>query len=108
MSKASYYDDDDAQYRTTAGGVESCGSSTDSASYKSKVTKVDGGYIVEASIKLKTEAGKKIGFDAQVNNDPGTGSRGSIAKWNDATNDTFESLAGVGVLELVAASEFVE
>ena len=72
------------------------------------MTKVDGGYIVEASIKLKTEAGKKIGFDAQVNNDPGTGSRGSIAKWNDATNDTFESLAGVGVLELVAASEFVE
>ena len=110
MSKKSSYDDDDAQYRTTAEGVETHGSSTNGDSYNSKVTKVDGGYIVEASIKLKTEAGKKIGFDAQVNNDPGTGSRGSIAKWNDATNDTFESLAGVGVLEFVDAggSEFVE
>lgn len=110
MSKASSYDDDDAQYRTSAGGVESFGPSTDSSSYNSKVTKVDGGYIVEASIKLKTEVGKKIGFDAQVNNDPGTGSRGSIAKWNDATNDTFESLAGIGVLELVDAGdgEFIE
>jgi len=108
MSKANSYDDDDAQYRTTADGVESFGSSTSSDSYKSKVTKVDGGYIVEASIKLNTESRKKIGFDAQVNNDPGTGSRGSIAKWNDATNDTFESLAGVGVLELVGDGEFVE
>ena len=110
MSKKSSYDDDDAQYRTTAEGVETHGSSTNGDSYKSKVTKVDGGYIVEASIKLKTKAGKKIGFDAQVNNDPGTGSRGSIAKWNDATNDTFESLAGVGVLELddAGGSEFVE
>ena len=110
MSKKSSYDDDDAQYRTTAEGVETHGASTNGDRYNSKVTKVEGGYIVEASIKLKTEAGMKIGFDAQVNNDPGTGSRGSIAKWNDATNDTFESLAGVGVLELVDASgsEFVE
>lgn len=105
MSKASAYDDDDAQYRTTADGVESFGPSTDEDKYVSKVTKVEGGYIVEASIKLETEAGKKIGFDAQVNNDPGVGSRGSIAKWNDATNNTFESLAGVGVLELVDAGE---
>lgn len=110
MSKADYYDDDDAQYRTTAEGEESFGDSTDGDSYKSKVTKVEGGYIVEASIKLKTKAGKKIGFDAQVNNDPGTGSRGSIAKWNDTTNGTYQSLADIGVLELVDASgsEFVE
>jgi endo-1,4-beta-xylanase len=108
MSKADYYDDDDAQYRTSIEGVESCGSSSSEDNYKSKVTKVDGGYIVEAAIKLKAEAGKKIGFDAQVNNDPGTGFRGSIAKWNDVTNNTYESLADVGVLELVKPSEFVE
>lgn len=99
-SKTGPYDDDDAQYRTSAEGTETVGPSTDSDSYKSKVTKVDGGYIVEACIKLKTEAGKKIGFDVQVNNDPGTGFRGSIAKWNDSTNNTWENMAGVGELEL--------
>jgi hypothetical protein len=101
MSKSSPYDDDDAQYRTSAEGSETCGASTNSENYTSKVTKVDGGYIVEACIKMKTEAGKKIGFDAQINNDPGTGFRGSIAKWNDATNNTWESMSDIGVLELV-------
>jgi len=108
MSKAGTYDDDDAQYRTTAKGVESCGETTSGENYTSKVSKVDGGYIVEASIKLETNAGKKIGFDTQINNDPGTGSRGSIAKWNDSTNETYQCLADIGVLELVEASEFVK
>ncbi len=108
MAKSGSYDDDDAQYRTTAAGVESCGESSNGDNYTSKVSKVDGGYIVEASIKLKTKAGKKIGFDAQVNNDPGSGSRGSIAKWNDTTNETYQSLDDIGVLELVKPSEFVE
>ncbi len=101
MSRVSPYDDDDAQYRTNAAGTETYGASTDGEKYTSKVTKIDGGYIVEACIKVKTEAGKKIGFDVQVNNDPGSGFRGSIAKWNDATNNTWESMSAVGVLELV-------
>lgn len=99
LSKSSY-DDDDAQYRTSAAGSETVGASTKSESYTSKVTKVEGGYIVEACIKMDTAAGKKIGFDVQVNNDPGTGFRGSITKWNDATNNTWENMAGVGELEL--------
>ena len=99
-SKTGPYDEDDAQYRTSAEGSNTFGASTNGDNYTSKVTKVDGGYIVEACIKLKTEAGKKIGFDVQVNNDPGTGFRGSIAKWNDATNNTWENMAGIGELEL--------
>jgi hypothetical protein len=95
------YDDDDGQYRTNADGEETIGASSKGDNYTSKVSKVDGGYIVEACIKIKTEAGKKIGFDAQVNNDPGSGFRGSIAKWNDATNNTWEDTAGVGELEFV-------
>ncbi|QEG25082.1 family 16 glycoside hydrolase [Mariniblastus fucicola] len=101
LSKTGPYDDDDAQYRTNAAGDETVGASTDAKSYTSKVSKTDDGYIVEACINLKTEAGKKIGFDVQVNNDPGTGFRGSITKWNDATNNTWENLSGVGELELV-------
>ena len=100
LSKSGPYDSDDAQYRTSANGKESTGASNNGENYTSKVTKVDGGYIVEACIKMKTEAGKKIGFDIQVNNDPGTGYRGSIAKWNDASNDTWEDLSGIGELEL--------
>ena len=99
-SKTGPYDDDDAQYRTSANGTETAGASSNEDNYTSKVTKVDGGYIVEARIKIKTEAGMKIGFDVQVNNDPGTGFRGSIAKWNDDTNDTWEDMTGVGELEL--------
>ena len=101
MAKASPYDDDDAQYRTSSEGTETAGITSNSDKYTSKVTKVDGGYIVEASIKIDTKEGKKIGFDVQVNNDPGTGFRGSIAKWNDATNNTWESMEDVGELELV-------
>ena len=100
-SKAGSYDKDDAQYRTSVAGEESAGAASDGGKYTSKVTKVDGGYIVEACIKIETAAGKKIGFDAQVNNDPGSGFRSSIAKWNDATNATWESMTDVGELELV-------
>jgi len=100
VSKGSY-DDDDAQYRTSAAGDETFGTSTNRENYTSTVSKVEGGYVVEACITIKTEAGKKIGFDAQVNNDPGTGFRGSIAKWNDPTNSTYEDMSGIGELELV-------
>ena len=93
LSKSSTYDDDDAQYRTSADGNQTGGPTSDTENYTSKVVKVDGGYIVEACIKMDTQAGKKIGFDVQVNNDPGTGTRASIAKWNDATNNTWESMS---------------
>ncbi len=101
MSKTGSYDDDDAQYRTNANGVNSCGASNSLDNYTAKTTKVEGGYIVEACIKIETAAGKKIGFDVQVNNDPGFGMRGSTAKWSDPTNASWENLASAGVLELV-------
>ena len=101
LSKAGSYDDDDGQYRTDAEGGETVGSNDDSDNYKSAVTKVDGGYIVEARIKMETKAGKKIGFDLQVNNDAGDGWRQSTMKWNDATNETYQCLEAIGELEMV-------
>jgi hypothetical protein len=101
MSMAASYDADDAQYRTGADGEESGGSSTEMGNYKSVVTKTDDGYIVEAQIKLATEAGKKIGFDVQVNNDAGGGMRQSTMKWNDPSNETWQDMSDLGVLELV-------
>jgi hypothetical protein len=101
MDRASSYGDADGQYRTNAAGEMTGGSSTNLENYKSAVKKTETGYIVEACIKLNAEAGKKIGFDVQVNNDPGSGGRESTAKWNDPTNNTWEDLSAIGTLELV-------
>jgi len=101
LSRGTSYDSDDAQYRTDADGEMSVGSSSDAGKYKSAVTRTKDGYIVEACISIDTEAGKQIGFDVQVNNDTGEGIRQSIMKWNDATNDSYFDVSGLGVLEMV-------
>jgi hypothetical protein len=101
FARTSTYDDDDAQYRTEPSGNESTGSENDLSTYKSAVTKTKNGYIVEVCIDLKGEVGKKIGFDVQVNNDPGGGRRMSAMKWNDASNDTYFDMSNAGTLEMV-------
>jgi hypothetical protein len=101
FARTSTYDDDDAQYRTEPDGNESSGSENDLSTYKSVVTKTENGYIVEVCIDLKGKVGKKIGFDVQVNNDPGDGRRMSAMKWNDASNDTYFDMSNAGTLEMV-------
>ena len=101
MARATSYDSDDAQYRTNAEGNVSAGESTNLDNYKSVVAKTKNGYIVEACINLETAAGTKIGFDVQVNDDPGEGRRMTIMKWNDSTNDTWQNLSKAGTLQLV-------
>lgn len=99
LARATSYDSDDGQYRTDASGVNTVGDSNDIADYTSAVTKTKDGYIVEACIKIDTDAGK-IGFDVQVNNDAGEGRRQSTMKWNEPTNKSFEDASGVGTLTL--------
>ncbi|MDB4555499.1 DUF1080 domain-containing protein [bacterium] len=101
FARTSTYDDDDAQYRTEPDGNESAGSENDLSTYQSAVTKTKNGYIVEVCIDLKGKVGKKIGFDVQVNNDPGDGRRMSAMKWNDASNDTYFDISNAGTLEMV-------
>ena len=101
LSKGGTYDDDDGQYRTDAKGTETVGSNEDPENYQSKVSIVDGGYVVEARIKMDTKAGKKIGFDLQVNNDAGELYRQSTMKWNDPSNETYYDLSQLGELEMV-------
>ena len=101
LARATSYDADDAQYRTEPDGNQSAGVSSNLENYSSAATKTDTGYIIEACIKLETKPGKKIGFDAQVNNDPGEGRRMSTMKWNDATNESFQNTSGLGTLEMV-------
>lgn len=106
LSRGETYDDDDAQYRTGADGRETGGASTRMENYTSKVSRTETGYIVEARIKLDTAAGKKIGFDVQVNNDAdGNGVRQSTMKWNDWTDETYHDASRMGTLELIDPKE---
>ncbi|MDG1874951.1 MAG: DUF1080 domain-containing protein [Mariniblastus sp.] len=99
------YDEDDAQYRTGADGLITVGATNYKADYKSVVTQVEGGYIVESRINIETELGKKIGFDVQVNNDAGGGYRVSTMKWNDASNESYQNASELGVLEMVEVNK---
>ncbi|HNX60148.1 MAG TPA: endo-1,4-beta-xylanase, partial [Spirochaetota bacterium] len=100
-NKSFEYQEDDAQYRinftndVTLNGFPSA--------IKSKAVKVKGGYNVEVLIPFKTikpQKGTQLGFDLQINDDPGTGKRESISKWNDPTNESYRNTSGFGTLEL--------
>jgi hypothetical protein len=61
------------------------------------------GYQIEVKTpfqSIKGRPGPKIGFDLQVNDDPGSGRRETIATWNDPTNESFKNTAGFGTLIL--------
>ncbi|MNI48442.1 Endo-1,4-beta-xylanase A precursor [compost metagenome] len=62
------------------------------------------GYRVEAAIrwnKIIPEAGHVMGFDVQVNDDPGIGTRNSVAMWNNLTDSGWVDTSGFGVIRLV-------
>jgi endo-1,4-beta-xylanase len=58
---------------------------------------------VEAAITFlqeKGEAGKTFGFDLQINDDLGGGTRDAISKWNDSTNESWRNTMGWGIIKL--------
>ncbi len=64
----------------------------------------DRGYIVEMKFplqKIKGKKGKVIGFELQINDDPGTGVRETTLKFNDRSDDSWSSAARWGELEFV-------
>ncbi len=101
--KTNYYEADDGQYRINFKNETSFGSTGSVNGFMSAARITDGGYAVEAKIPfrmLNARDGAKIGFDLQVNDDQGNGKRDSIAKWNDLSNDSWQSTAGYGILIL--------
>ncbi len=106
LARASSYDNDDAQYRVDLAGTASYGSSTGN-DIEAAVQKAETGYVVEMAIPLAAingADGTKIGFDVQVNDDhSGDGQRDGLMKWNDASNDTWQSLSAIGTLILSSA-----
>ncbi len=101
-NKSSSYEEDDAQYRLSFENFFS--SRGNPAKFSSATKVVEGGYVVEVAIPfrfVKPKAGIVIGFDLQVNDDGGAGTRTSYAKWNDPTNESFRNTSGFGRLVLI-------
>lgn len=106
--KTSSYETDDGQYRVNFKNVQSFGGSTPQAGFKSAAAVIPGGYLVEQAIpwtELTPAAGCLVGFDAQVNNDDGSGSRTSVATWCDPSGTSYMDTSGFGNLVLVKAGE---
>ncbi len=104
--RAGAYQKDDAQYRVSfEGKISGAGEGFKGENIKAVAKKVDGGYLIEMSVKLsfaKPEGGTKIGLELQINDDPNTGTRGGVTKWNHAENDSYQSTSEFGNLLLKA------
>ncbi len=101
--KAGRFEMDDCQYRVNYKGATDGGQNYEAANLVARAREVDDGYIIEMAIKLRTTKGKpgnKLGFDVQVNDDPGTGMRQSIMKWSDATDRSYHDTSRWGTLVL--------
>ena len=99
--KTTTYQPDDGQYRVTAAGQRSGG--PDVSSIEAAVRRRPRGYLVEMAIPFRTvkpRAGMTIGFDAQVNDDPGVGGRRAIMKWSDPTDRSWQDTSRFGHLTL--------
>jgi len=100
-NKTAFYEKDDGQFRVSFKNEQSFGSTGSVDGFQSAAKKKSGGYVVEVKIpyrSLTAKDGTIIGFDIQVNDDQGSGERDSIAKWNDPSNDSWQSTTGFGVL----------
>ena len=106
---AGTYQKDDAQYRVSyEGKLSGAGEGYKEENLKAAVKKIEGGYLIEMSVKLsfaKREGGTKMGLELQINDDPNTGTRGGITKWNHAENDSYQSTSDFGTVLLKAKSE---
>jgi len=100
-NKTTSYEPDDGQFRVSFENKQSFGSTGSVKGFESAAQIIEGGYAVEVKIpyqSLTPQDGTIIGFDLQVNDDQGSGTRDSISKWNDPTNESWRSTAGLGVL----------
>lgn len=108
-AKTATYEGDDGQFRINYENTQSFGGNAFADNIKSATKVVDGGYIVEAAIRLDAitpQEGTVIGFDFQVNNDQnGDGVRDSVAIWCDPTGQSYQNTSRLGALKLVNTSD---
>jgi endo-1,4-beta-xylanase len=99
--KTMAFEEDDQQFRINYKNKKSYGGYA--TAIESKTVLTDRGYNVEAAITFlqeKGEAGKTFGFDLQINDDLGGGTRDAISKWNDSTNESWRNTMGWGIIKL--------
>ncbi|MEU8384096.1 endo-1,4-beta-xylanase, partial [Streptosporangium sp. NPDC048865] len=106
-NKTKGYDDDDGQYRIGFTGRTTVGGTFDAFAVRDNLTgaatRVTGGYVVEAAIRLPTVTPAQnalLGFDVQVNDATGA-TRTAAATWNDPTGRSYVDTSRWGVLRLV-------
>lgn len=103
--KSPYYQSDDAQYRCNfKGELTGQGEGFKQESLKAAARKTKTGYVVEMAIKLNNpevlKADALLGMELQINDDPGTGARGAVAKWNHTGDESWEDTTNFGTLKL--------
>jgi len=100
--KSYYYQEDDGQFRVSCKNMVTFGSNGKRDGFESSVKVTEEGYLVEARIPLTTtaEKGKVMGFDVQINDSNERGERISVAKFNDDSDNSWQSTAQWGNLLL--------
>lgn len=100
--KSYYYQEDDGQFRVSCKNMVTFGSNGKREGFQSSVKVTEEGYLVEAKIPLTTtaEKGKVMGFDVQINDSNERGERISVAKFNDDSDNSWQSTARWGNLLL--------
>lgn len=103
MARSRTYEEDDVQYRVNFENTVTINGGPDESGVITATSLTDDGYIVEMAIPFllgTPEDGSSIGFDAQVNDDQGSGARDSMVNWNDLTGNGWQSTEGYGTLHL--------
>lgn len=104
LGRTSLYEADDVQYRVNYKNLVSINGGPADTKFKSATSIIDGGYMVEMSIPYNLKefiAGQVMGFDAQVNDDQGSGSRDSISNWHDETGTGYMNTENYGIIILI-------
>jgi endo-1,4-beta-xylanase len=102
-AKTPYYEDGDGQYRVNFDNEASFNPGPVSAGFVSASRVSGAAYTVEMKIPFKTikgAAGKTIGFDVSINGASKSGTRESIAVWNDLSGQSYRDTSGLGILYL--------
>ena len=102
-AKSTFYQADDGQYRVNYENEATFNPAGITEGFESAVRVEGTSYVVEVKIPFKTiqpSAGTRIGFDVQIN-DGRSGSRESIAIWNDLTGVGWQDPSVFGELMLL-------
>jgi|GEM_PF-1630045 Domain of unknown function (DUF1083)./Bacterial Ig-like domain (group 4). len=103
--KTTSHQDDDRQYRINYDNEKTVGAKGNISEFTSATSTTANGYLVEVKIPFKTMKGAEgtvIGFDSQVNDDNGVGSRTATAIWSDNQGNGYSSTARWGNVTLLA------